>query len=80
MEKIENMDNHIEEAFASIVGLSAYLFAHFTGMKFELLQSNIVQTPFCLTDKLINVAFGVMTAIVAYFAVYFIKRFITHEK
>ena len=73
------MNSHLEEIFASAVGVCAYLFAHFTGMKFEYLQANIVVQPFNFTDKLINCLFGVVTAIVAYFAVYLIKKYITHE-
>ena len=74
------MNSHFEETFASVVGMAAYVFAHITGMKFEILQANVVQVPFNITDKLINVAFGVLTAIIAYFAVYLIKKYITHEE
>ena len=72
------MNSHLEETFASAVGVCAYIYVHFTGMKFEYLQ--VHAQPINITDKLINCLFGVVTAIVAYFAVYFIKRFITHEK
>lgn len=71
------MNSHIEETFASIIGLSAYIFAHFTGIRFEYLQ--VQAQPVDLIDKCLNVLFGVITAVVAYFAVYGIKKFITHE-
>ena len=74
------MNSHFEEMFASVVGITAYIFAHITGMKFAILDANVVQVPFSINDKLINVAFGVLTAIIAYFAVYLIKKYITHEK
>jgi hypothetical protein len=71
------MNSHLEETFASVVGVCAYIFVHFTGMKFAYLQ--VYAQPINITDKLINVCFGVVTAIIAYFAVYFIKKYITHE-
>ena len=73
------MDSHIEEMFGATIATLAYVFAHYTGMKFELLQSHVAVQPFNLTDKCINVLFGVITAIIAYFAVYAIKKYITHE-
>ena len=74
------MNSHIEEIFAGGVASLAYAFAHCTGMKFEMLNANVMHVPFSMADKLTNVAFGVATAVIAYFAVYLIKRFITHEE
>lgn len=71
------MHNHIEETFASVVGFFAYIFAHYTGLNYML---QVSAQPVNLTDKFVNVLFGVATAIIAYFAVYGIKKFITHEE
>ena len=78
--EIKMNNNHLEEVFSTAMGVCAYVFAHFTGMKFALLDAHVVAQPFSLSDKCINVLFGVLTSIIAYFAVYLIKKYITHEK
>ena len=68
---------HLEELFAALVGFFAYGFKHEVGIPF--LQINTIPNSYDLTNKFINLLFGVVTACVAYLAVFLIKKYITKE-
>lgn len=75
MEK--QMDNHVEEIFAGVVGFFAYHISHIFGIK--LLEVNMMHSGYDLGNKIVNLFFGVLTACIAYLAVFFIKKYITKE-
>lgn len=75
MEK--HMHNHLEEFFAAFIGFFAFYFKHNVGI--QTLQVAVTPNTFDLTNKLINLLFGVLTACFAYIAVFLIKKYITKE-
>jgi len=76
MEK--EMDNHLEELSAAVIGFITYVMSHTFG--FKLLQVTSLQgSGMDIVNKCVNVLFGVVTACCAYLAVYLIKKYITKE-
>lgn len=71
------MNTHLEEFFCALVGFFAYGFSHTFGIK--LLDVGMAGVGYDLGNKFINLIFGVVTACLAYIAVYFIKKYITKE-
>lgn len=69
--------NHLEEFFAAFIGFFAFYFKHSIGI--QKLQVAVTPDSFDLTNKLINLLFGVLTACFAYLAVFLIKKYITKE-
>ena len=70
--------SHVEEIFAAIVAFCAHGFKHEVGIQF--LQVNVVPHTYDMANKFINLLFGVVTACIAYLAVWLIKKYITKEK
>lgn len=71
------MNNHLEEFSAAMVGFFTYILSHKLGLR--VIDANILQTGYDLGNKFINLLFGVVTACIAYLAVYLIKKYITKE-
>ena len=81
MENIERIENNMEDQFSGIVGsvtgVFAWIFTHIWNFGFLQIPSHPITSEFIISG--IRFLFGVATAVVAYLAIHWIKKNITHE-
>lgn len=78
MQKTMNHSVITDELAAGFIGFFAYMMQHFCGFKILQATPTLIE-PFDFANKFMNMMFAVLTACVAYLAVYLVKKYVTHE-